>query len=191
MVFARARASAPCVLFFDELDSLAQKRGSDKANPGAERLVNQLLTELDGVEGRKQVYVIAATNRIDMIDRALMRPGRFDKTLFVPLPTPAQRVSVLQKLCRRTPLASDVNILEIADHASCSGLSGADLKGLVREASMSAVRRVFATGAPTDKPIDVTKLDFESALQRVRPSVSEGERRHYENLWKENQCLVD
>eukprot|EP01060_Flectonema_neradi_P026112 TRINITY_DN3496_c2_g1_i2.p1 TRINITY_DN3496_c2_g1~~TRINITY_DN3496_c2_g1_i2.p1 ORF type:complete len:717 (+),score=132.60 TRINITY_DN3496_c2_g1_i2:52-2202(+) len=189
MVFARARASAPCVLFFDELDSLAQKRGSDKANPGAERLVNQLLTELDGVEGRKQVYVIAATNRVDMIDRALMRPGRFDKTLYVPLPTAEQRVSVLQKLCRRTPLAADVNIQEIAAHPSCKGLSGADLKGLVREASMSAVRNVFASGNAVKSSIDVTKKDFELALQKVRPSVSEAERVHYESLWRENQSL--
>lgn len=91
MVFARGRASAPCVLFFDELDALAPRRGSDRANPSSERVVNQLLTELDGVDGRKDVYVIGATNRPDMIDPAMLRPGRLDKLLYVPLPSLSQR----------------------------------------------------------------------------------------------------
>ena len=87
MVFARGRASAPCVLFFDEMDALAPRRGSDKSNPSSERVVNQLLTEMDGVDAREQVYVVAATNRPDMLDPAMLRPGRLDTKLYLPLPS--------------------------------------------------------------------------------------------------------
>ena len=90
-VFSRARAASPCVLFFDEMDALAPRRGADSANASAERVVNQLLTEMDGMEGREGVYIVAATNRPDMIDPALLRPGRLDKILYVPLPPPQGR----------------------------------------------------------------------------------------------------
>ena len=189
MVFSRAKASSPCILFFDELDALAPKRGMDRSTPGAERLVNQLLTEMDGVEGRSGVYVIAATNRVDMIDPAMIRPGRFDKVLYVSLPSDAQRLSILQTLCRKTPCASSVNLELISNDPRCKGFSGADLKGLVREASMSAVRKVFDSGSPTDasSTAEVEVSDFEKALTITKASVSEKDRSHYDLLWLHQQ----
>ena len=98
-MFGRARASAPWVIFFDELDALWPKRGSGD-NIATERVVNQLLTEMDGLEDRRNVFVIAATNRPDIIDKAMFRPGRLDKLLYVPLPNKDDRLSILQTLCK-------------------------------------------------------------------------------------------
>ncbi|CAE7721717.1 nvl, partial [Symbiodinium microadriaticum] len=102
-VFSRARASAPCVIFFDELDALCPKRGSghEGGSGVSERVVNQLLTELDGLETRKDVYVIAATNRLELIDDAMLRPGRLGKLLYVPLPSAEDRGSILSAICRK------------------------------------------------------------------------------------------
>ncbi|KAJ2793244.1 Ribosome biogenesis ATPase rix7, partial [Coemansia guatemalensis] len=106
-VFSRARASSPCVVFFDELDALCSRRGGDQSEASA-RVVNTLLTEIDGMEARKGVYVIAATNRPDIIDPAMLRPGRLDKLLYVELPTSAERADILRTLSKKTPLAADV-----------------------------------------------------------------------------------
>ncbi|CAJ0642781.1 5060_t:CDS:2, partial [Entrophospora sp. SA101] len=115
-VFARARASSPCVIFFDELDALCARRDDSKSEASA-RVVNTLLTELDGLENRKQVYVIAATNRPDIIDPAMIRPGRLDKLLYVELPTYSERYEILKTLTKKTPLDDDVSLLEIANDA--------------------------------------------------------------------------
>jgi len=112
-LFKRARASAPCVIFFDELDSLCPRRGSEN-NSSSERVVNQLLTEMDGLDDRRNVFVIAATNRPDIIDPAMLRPGRLDKLLYVPLPTNEDRLSILTTVTRALPLAKDVNLRDIA-----------------------------------------------------------------------------
>jgi ribosome biogenesis ATPase len=138
-LFRRAKSSAPCVIFFDEIDAICPKRGSD-ANQVTERVVNQLLTELDGMEDRKNVFVIAATNRPDIIDNAMLRPGRLDKLLYVPIPTADDRSSILTALCRRSPISEDVNFEEIAHHARCEGYTGADLGSLVKEAAMNAMK---------------------------------------------------
>ena len=106
-LFKRAKLSAPCVIFFDELDSLVPKRGSD-SNNSSERVVNQLLTEMDGLEDRKGVFVIAATNRPDIIDPAMLRPGRLDKLLYVPLPTKEDRHQILQTVTKKLPLSDDI-----------------------------------------------------------------------------------
>ena len=95
-VFERARSSKPCVIFFDEIDALAARR-QEGANSGATRIVNQLLTEMDGLEERKDVFIMGATNRVDMIDPAVMRPGRFDKTLYVGLPTESDKMAIFEK----------------------------------------------------------------------------------------------
>merc|ERR1712166_312478 len=110
--------SAPCVIFFDELDSLVPKRGSD-GNNSSERVVNQLLTEMDGLEERRGVFVIAATNRPDIIDPAMLRPGRLDKLLYVPLPTVGDRLDILKTACRKVPLNADINLKQIADDEQC------------------------------------------------------------------------
>eukprot|EP00467_Chlorarachnion_reptans_P024091 CAMPEP_0114494788 /NCGR_PEP_ID=MMETSP0109-20121206/4844_1 /TAXON_ID=29199 /ORGANISM="Chlorarachnion reptans, Strain CCCM449" /LENGTH=324 /DNA_ID=CAMNT_0001671859 /DNA_START=27 /DNA_END=1002 /DNA_ORIENTATION=+ len=142
LVFSRARASSPCVIFFDELDALAPKRGmNSEGSQVSERVVNQLLTEMDGLDARKQVFVIAATNRPDIIDEAMLRPGRLDKLLYVPLPSPGARVSILKVSTRKTPLAKDVDLKALAFRDEARGFSGADVAALVREATTQALRR--------------------------------------------------
>lgn len=177
-VFARARASSPCVIFFDELDALCSRRDDQQTDASA-RVVNTLLTELDGVENRSQVYVIAATNRPDMIDPAMLRPGRLDKLLYVELPTPSERLDILTKLSKKTPLGPDVSLVDVANDPRCEGLSGADLASLVRESAVSSLRSRFYTSGTmnvganltTAEEIFVTKQDFDVAFTKVSPSV--------------------
>lgn len=109
-------------------------------HPPPHRVVNQLLTEMDGVESRAGIYLVAATNRPDMIDPALLRPGRLDKILYIPLPTAAGRVSILQALTRATPLGPDVDLDAIGRAGNVDGFSGADLAALVREAAVAALK---------------------------------------------------
>ena len=138
LVFQRARSSAPCVIFFDELDALVPKRSSE-GNGSSERVVNQMLTEMDGVQSRSQVFVIAATNRPDIVDPAMLRPGRLDRLLYVPLPSLAGRLEILQTHMRQLPMAKDVDLQLFAERAE--GFSGADLAALAREAAMQAIRK--------------------------------------------------
>jgi ribosome biogenesis ATPase len=198
MVFARGRASAPCVLFFDELDALAPRRGSDRANPSSERVVNQLLTEMDGVEGREQVYVIGATNRPDMIDPAMLRPGRLDKLLYVPLPNPQQRASILRTVARKAPVSAEVDFEAIGNNSNLEGYSGADLAAVVREACLTALKEVYnsctkedleayeRTGVtPSGTLPEVQPCHFVVALQKIRPSVSLEDRNRYAELHRQ------
>ncbi|KAJ2556390.1 Ribosome biogenesis ATPase rix7 [Coemansia sp. RSA 1933] len=198
-VFARARASSPCVIFFDELDALCSRRSGEQ-NEASARVVNTLLTEIDGMESRKKVYIIAATNRPDIIDPAMLRPGRLDKLLYIELPLPLERADILRTLSKKTPLADDVDLAEIANDDRCTGFSGADLAGLIREASVMALRSVFfkqgtdadgdtepppiTTDSSTNPPsrITVTKHHFNSALSRTSPSVSASDMKRYESL---------
>ncbi|GMH42226.1 hypothetical protein BSKO_10145 [Bryopsis sp. KO-2023] len=177
-LFSRARAAKPCVLFFDEMDALAPRRGSD--NQAAERVVNQLLTEMDGIDSREGVYLVAATNRPDIIDPALLRPGRLDKMLYVPLPDPAGRVSILEALMKKTPLGEGVSPKEVGLDQRCTGFSGADLAGLVREACIMALKetiRLEKQGATV-----VGRDHFEAALATVKPSVSKEDQKLYAKM---------
>ncbi|NXV03358.1 NVL protein, partial [Cettia cetti] len=145
-VFQRARNSAPCVIFFDEVDALCPRR-SDRESGASVRVVNQLLTEMDGLENRQQVFIMAATNRPDIIDPAILRPGRLDKTLYVGLPPPEDRLAILKTITKdgtRPPLDSDVSLEEIAHSQHCDCYTGADLSALVREASICALRQEMA-----------------------------------------------
>ncbi|CAO3655616.1 unnamed protein product [Mucor fragilis] len=190
-VFARARASSPCVIFFDELDALCSRRDDQQTDASA-RVVNTLLTELDGVENRSQVYVIAATNRPDMIDPAMLRPGRLDKLLYVELPTPSERLDILTKLSKKTPLGPDVDLVEIANDARCEGLSGADLASLVRESAVASLRARFYTSGVmalnakslSAEDIFVTKKDFDMAFTKVSPSVLPQDKIAFDKLRK-------
>jgi ribosome biogenesis ATPase len=153
-VFARARASSPCVIFFDELDALCPKRssgfdGSSGGNGVSERVVNQLLTELDGLETRRDVYIIAATNRLELIDDAMLRPGRLGNLLYIPLPTAEDRVSILQALTRKVNLQyyseesqEGVQLEVVARDPRAEGFSGADLSALVREAGLAVIKEI-------------------------------------------------
>ncbi|NWH79129.1 NVL protein, partial [Piaya cayana] len=145
-VFQRARNSAPCVIFFDEVDALCPRR-SDRESGASVRVVNQLLTEMDGLENRQQVFIMAATNRPDIIDPAILRPGRLDKTLYVGLPPPEDRLAILKTITKdgtRPPLDNDVSLEEIAYSQHCDCYTGADLSALVREASICALRQEMA-----------------------------------------------
>ncbi|KAG1729669.1 P-loop containing nucleoside triphosphate hydrolase protein [Suillus paluster] len=196
-VFSRARASSPCVIFFDELDALVPRRDESMSESSA-RVVNTLLTELDGLDSRKSVYVIAATNRPDMIDPAMVRPGRLDKLLYVDLPSPDERVEIVRTLVRKVPFAPTEQgaetILQGAEcivREKCDGYSGADLAAVVREAGVIALKRVLGAldqmdesgGLVEDRPqVLVVLEDFVRAQDKVGPSVSAVQRRKYEAL---------
>eukprot|EP01028_Stygiella_incarcerata_P011273 TRINITY_DN62966_c0_g1_i1.p1 TRINITY_DN62966_c0_g1~~TRINITY_DN62966_c0_g1_i1.p1 ORF type:complete len:811 (+),score=235.49 TRINITY_DN62966_c0_g1_i1:154-2586(+) len=177
-VFARGRASSPCIIFFDEMDSLCPKRGSDTGGGSTERVVNQLLTELDGLEARQSVFVIAATNRPDIIDPAMLRPGRLDKILYVPLPTPENRVSILETISRKIPLDGEIDLREIGMRSECEGFSGADLVALLREASVAALKEYLKMDVKQEDP-KVLKRHIEFALTKILPSVSRKDERIY------------
>ncbi|XP_051278937.1 LOW QUALITY PROTEIN: nuclear valosin-containing protein-like [Dicentrarchus labrax] len=195
-VFQRGRSSAPCVIFFDELDALCPRRSGHESGASV-RVVNQLLTEMDGLETRRQVFIMAATNRPDIIDPAILRPGRLDKTLYVGLPPPADRHAILLTITKggsKPQLEQDVCLEEIAFDERCDCFTGADLTALVREASVNALRaylksqhssatssgHTYSSGPVAD--IRVSKQNFEDAFKKVRPSVSKKDQRTYEQL---------
>ncbi|CAH0367245.1 unnamed protein product [Pelagomonas calceolata] len=179
-LFARARASAPCIILFDEIDALAPRRGggplgvssgtSSEASGVTDRVVNQLLTELDGLESRGRVYVVAATNRPELVDPAVLRPGRVDKLLYVPLPSPDDRVAILKAATRRATLSEDVDLDIIGRDARAEGFSGADLAAVVRDAGLAALDAGAAA---------LTQANFVGALGRVAPSVSRADAEAY------------
>ncbi|KAM8945403.1 nuclear valosin-containing protein-like [Pelodytes ibericus] len=185
-VFQRAANSSPCVIFFDEIDALCPRRSGHEAGASV-RVVNQLLTEMDGLETRRQVFIMAATNRPDIIDPAILRPGRLDKTLYVGLPPPADRCAILKTITKdgtRPPLEADVNLEVIASDARCDCFTGADLSALVREASISALRQEMLQQNPAVGPgeIKVWQKHFEEAFNKVKPSVSKKDQLMYEHL---------
>ncbi len=185
-VFQRARNSAPCVIFFDELDGLCPQRAKVESAV-SDRVVSQLLTEMDGVESRQQVYILAATNRPDSIDRAILRPGRLDKTLFVGLPSPADRFAILKTITKNgttPPLDVSVSLEAIAYDSRCDYFSGADLYLLIREASICVLRQEMATHKSGNKKgeVKVSQEHFEEAFKKVKPSTSKEDQMMYEKL---------
>ncbi|XP_061481055.1 nuclear valosin-containing protein-like [Rhineura floridana] len=187
-VFQRARNSAPCVIFFDEIDALCPRR-SDRESGASVRVVNQLLTEMDGLESRRQVFIMAATNRPDILDPAILRPGRLDKTLYVGLPPPLDRLAILKTITKdgtRPPLDTDVDLEEIAHNPCCDSYTGADLSALVREASVCALKEEMAmlNTANRKGEIRITKKHFEGAFKKVKSSVSRKDQTMYEELHK-------
>jgi transitional endoplasmic reticulum ATPase len=142
-IFAKARAAAPCVLFFDELDSIAVKRGSNSGDSGgADRVINQLLTEMDGIGAKKNVFVIGATNRPDILDPAIMRPGRLDQLMYIPMPDYESRLSILRANLRKTPIHKDVDLEFIA--ANTDKFTGADLSEICNRAVKLAISNEIA-----------------------------------------------
>ncbi|XP_072930238.1 nuclear valosin-containing protein-like [Epargyreus clarus] len=179
--FRRARNSAPCVIFFDEFDALCPRRSSHDNN-GAARVVNQLLTEMDGIEDREGVFVLAASNRPDIIDPAVLRPGRLDRIMYVGMPGRDDRYDILQKLTKggtRPQLGPDADLHVIA--GITEGYTGADLSGLVRAAATNALTNHIANGT-LEGDLFVTFEDFRTALTKCKPSVSAKEQIHYEKL---------
>jgi len=162
-VFERARQVAPCIVFFDELDALASRRGLEHGTKVTERVLNQMLAEMDGLEELNNVIIIGATNRPDMLDPALLRPGRFDRILLVPNAGKSERLEILKIHTRNMPLAKDVNLKTLAEKTE--GYVGADLENLAREAAMLALREDMAIK-------QVKKKHFDEAIKKVKPSVS-------------------
>jgi transitional endoplasmic reticulum ATPase len=139
-VFDKARGAAPCVLFFDELDSVGQARGSSAGDGGGagDRVLNQLLTEMDGVGSKKNLFFIGATNRPDTLDEALIRPGRLDQLIYIPLPDKPSRANVLKAVLRKSPIAPNISFDFLADLTS--GFTGADITELCQRATKAAIR---------------------------------------------------
>jgi len=176
-IFRRARQVAPCIVFFDEIDAIATKRGRDNSNGVSERVVNQLLTEMDGVESLHNVVFIAATNRPDLIDNALLRPGRFDKLIMVPAPDRKAREEILKVHTKNIKLDKNVDIKELATQTK--GFSGADLEGLIREAALLVLQEHNLKSAP------IGKTQFERILGKMKPSIDETSEKAYDEF-KEN-----
>ena len=174
-IFRKARQYAPTIVFFDEIDAIAVTRGSEVGTKVTERILSQLLTEIDSITELSNVVVIAATNRPDIIDPALLRPGRLEKLIYVPPPDLEGRLEILRIHTRDMPLAEDVDLLKIA--TKTEGYTGADLAALVREAAMLALRE--------DLNVKEVRMEhFEEALKKVKPSVSEEMVKYYQR-WVE------
>lgn len=195
-IFDKARAAAPCVVFLDELDSIAKARGGSVGDAGgaSDRVVNQLLTEMDGMNAKKNVFVIGATNRPDQIDPALLRPGRLDQLIYVPLPDQAGRLSILRAQLRKTPLEPGLSLDDIAK--STNGFSGADLSYIVSRSAKFAIKDSIEAAIKAQKAAEeagediemeedpvpyITRQHFEEAMKTASRSVSDSELRRYES----------
>jgi transitional endoplasmic reticulum ATPase len=173
-VFRKARQAAPCVVFFDELDAIAPRRGGSEGDAHVtERVISQILTEMDGLEDLKGVVVIGATNRPDIIDEALLRPGRFDRLLEVPIPDKDSRKQIFQIHTRKKPLDSDVNLDRLVEMTD--GMTGADIATMVNAAAMTAIKEHVSSSKKDSKKLSILMKHFESALDKVKTGSSKGE----------------
>jgi transitional endoplasmic reticulum ATPase len=172
-IFKKARQAAPCVVFFDEIDSIAPQRGEHYDSGVTERMVNQLLSEMDGLVSLENVVVIAATNRPDMLDLALLRPGRFDRNVYIPLPDGKAREEIFKVHTKKMPTAEDVQFSVLAEKTE--GYTGADIEAICREAALNALREEM-------KPKKVQMKHFETAIKTVPMSLSSQDMKRYEDL---------
>jgi len=193
-IFDKARSAAPCVLFFDELDSIARARGGGGGDAGgaADRVINMVLTEMDGINAKKNVFIIGATNRPDIIDSAVMRPGRLDQLIYIPLPDEPSRVAIFRSCLRKSPVAEDVDLETLA--RATNGYSGADITEICQRACKLAIRECLLKTTQllkqkeTDPSIDtdvdlvpkITRPFFEEAMSFARRSVTDNDIRKYE-----------
>jgi transitional endoplasmic reticulum ATPase len=214
-LFLRARALAPAVLFFDEVDAVAGKRGADGSGGVVDRVLSQLLMEMDGVTPLSRVVVMAATNRPDALDAAFVRPGRIDRMVFVPPPDEAGRRAIFQtrtisasqlpttptspdplqasgdsRASKKIPIAADVSLDELAKLTDM--YSGAEVVAVCREASLSAVREAMthlsgSSQTETSPPLAVTRSHFLSALQKIRPQITQEKIDFYKRFLKEHE----
>jgi len=174
-IFKKAKQASPCIIFFDEIDAIAPRRSFSSDSKTSERVVNQLLTSMDGIESLGNVLVLAATNRPDILDQGLLRPGRLDRLLLVPAPDRASRLQILTIHTKNVPLKG-VNLEQLADRIE--GYVGADICGLIREAGMIALRNDIDAGA-------ITMANVEEAMKIVRASADEKTIKYYEDIRKE------
>ena len=176
-VFRKARMAAPTVIFLDEMDSLAPRRGMGMSDSGvSERVISQLLTEMDGIVTLQDIVVVAATNRPDMVDSAVLRPGRFDRLIYVPEPDEQSRLQIFKIYTKDMPLTKDVDLNQLALMAKY--YSGADIESLCREAAMHALRSDVEAK-------EVTMKDFQDAMKEVGPSVTPEMEKWYKNFMRQ------
>lgn len=198
-VFEKARAAAPCVLFFDELDSIAQARGNMAGDAGGagDRVMNQLLTEMDGIGAKKNVFIIGATNRPDIIDPALMRPGRLDQLIYIPMPDVDSRLSILRSTLRNSPVSKDVDLKFIAE--STDKFTGADLTEICQRAAKLAIREEIEkdklynelAGDGVEELTEISEIlpkHFEDAVRNARRSVSDKDMAQYSSFARTMQA---
>lgn len=175
-VFRKGRQASPTVIFFDEIDALAPQRGQYTGGAGvSERVISQLLTEMDGLTPKGKVIVTAATNRPDMLDPALLRPGRIDRIIYVPSPSLEERQEILNVHSRDVPMTSSISLKKVAKETT--NFTGADLKALIKESAMNSLRRDLSAKI-------VTKEDVEKALDMVSPSLTDDLKEYYEEMQK-------
>ena len=172
-IFKKARQVSPCIIFFDEIDSLAPKRGANSENHVSERVVNQMLTEIDGLEEMNDVVIIAATNRPDIVDTALLRPGRFDRIILTPTPDEKGRMEILKVHTKGMPLSKNIKLEEIGK--KMEGYVGADIEGVCRESAIFALRE-------NKDAKEISLKHFESALDKVPASVTRDIEQAYESM---------
>merc|ERR1712127_976587 len=210
-VFDKARSSAPCVLFFDELDSIAKARGGGGGDAGGagDRVINQILTEMDGVGARKQVYIVGATNRPDILDPAITRPGRLDQLVYIPLPDQPARISIINATLRKAPVSPLVDRNMLAEKTN--GFSGADLTEICSRAARFAVKDAIAAeeaerqkmdpehpnyveGYETPEDYDpvpeITSRHFAESMKYARRSVSDIQLRKFEMIAQQQLSRV-
>ncbi len=165
-IFRKARQAAPCIIFFDEIDALAPRRGGGDSSRVTENVVSQILTEIDGLEELHGVLIIGATNRLDIVDEAMLRPGRFDYIVEVPNPDVVAREQILRIHAKKKPLAGDVDMAKLAELTG--GLSGAELAAVADRAAKGVLRRHIASGSSNVSEIIVAQQDLEDAIKKVR-----------------------
>jgi len=175
-IFRKAKQAAPCIIFLDEIDSVTPVRGSGYDSHVTERVVSQMLTEMDGLEELKEVIVIGATNRPDMVDSALLRPGRLDRLIYIQIPDKEEREKIFEVHLKGKPIGEDVDVNELAERTE--GYVGSDIAAIVKEAVMNALREFIAPGISEAhmkgaiKKILIEKKHFEAAIKNVRPTTT-------------------
>ena len=171
-IFKKARQTAPTIVFFDEIDALAPKRGTNQGSHVTESVVNQILTEIDGLESLNDVVVLGATNRPDIVDSALLRPGRFDRLILTPIPDKDTREKILEVHTKNMPL-KDVDLKKLVEKTE--GYTGSDMEALAREAAINALRKDMSAK-------EITMVNFEEAMKEVGPSVTKEVEKKYAEL---------
>jgi transitional endoplasmic reticulum ATPase len=161
-----ARQAAPCIIFFDEIDALVPRRGSGDSSHVTESVVSQILTEIDGLEELHGVLIVGATNRLDIVDSALLRPGRFDRIIEVPKPDAKGRKHIFEIHTRKKPLALDVKLDKLVDMTD--GYTGAEIAAVCSRAAISALRKHIGGNVKSYKDIKITQQDLEEAVKKVK-----------------------
>ena len=171
-IFRKARQAAPCIIFLDEVDALVPRRGSGGSESHVtENVVSQILTEIDGLEELHNVLIIGATNRLDIVDEALLRPGRFDRIIKVPNPDTKGRKHIFEIHTKKKPLANDVDIAKLVKQTD--GFSGAEIAAIANRSAITALKRYVAGKAQNVKDIKITQQDLTDAIDKVKPRKKE------------------